>query len=160
MRYKIVTITALYVIFMVRTALASAVPFRAIYTNTNDHKRSFVVASITPGDPMLSGTVFQGVANAAGIFQNLILARVALSFFPQIRKQFPFLRPIFTVTSPYLKVFRRNIPPVGGFDVSAIPAVFVLDLFSKATIALGQPLPDISGVAALATREPTREKTK
>ena len=47
----------------------------------------------------------------------------------------------FTVTEPYLKIFRKRIPPVGGFDISAIPAIFILDLVGQATAALGAGFP-------------------
>ena len=46
-----------------------------------------------------------------------------------------------SVTEPYLKVFRKRIPPVGGFDISAIPAIFILDLVGQATAALGAEFP-------------------
>lgn len=45
------------------------------------------------------------------------------------------------VTEPYLKIFRKRIPPVGGFDISAIPAIFILDLVGQATAALGAGFP-------------------
>jgi uncharacterized protein YggT (Ycf19 family) len=49
-----------------------------------------------------------------------------------------FLRYI--VTEPYLKVFRSQIPPIGGFDISAIPALFCLDILSQAAVAIGKIL--------------------
>ena len=103
--------------------------------------RAHIVASALPGDPVVTGTLFQGVVNCVSIYSNLIFLRVGLSFFPQIRKRAPFLKPVYTVTSPYLKIFRKNIPPIGGFDVSAIPAIFILDIFSQATVALGAEPP-------------------
>lgn len=45
------------------------------------------------------------------------------------------------MTEPYLKIFRKRIPPVGGFDISAIPAIFILDLVGQATAALGAEIP-------------------
>ena len=66
-----------------------------------------------------------------------MLLRFALSWFPQLMSQFPILRPVFTVTEPYLKIFRSQIPPIGGFDISAIPAFFVLDIFGQTATAIG-----------------------
>jgi uncharacterized membrane protein len=37
-----------------------------------------------------------GIATSVGLFSNVILARVVLSFFPQALKQFPVLKPIVT----------------------------------------------------------------
>ena len=70
--------------------------------------------AVMPGSPIVVGTITQGMANAVGLFSNIILARFALSWFPQLTKQFPILRPIFTVTEPYLQIFRSQIPPVAG----------------------------------------------
>jgi hypothetical protein len=46
-----------------------------------------------------------------------------------------------SVTDPYLKFFRKRIPKVGGFDISALPAIFILDIVGQATAALGAELP-------------------
>ncbi len=103
------------------------------------------LAAVFPGNPVVNGVLFQGIVNGISLYSNVIFFRVALSFFPNARKQFPILKPIFTVTNPYLKVFRKRIPPVsvGGaqFDISAIPAIFILDLFSQGTVALGAEIP-------------------
>ena len=69
------------------------------------------------------------------------LYRVALSWFPQLYNQFPFLRILNTITEPYLKVFRQTIPPIGGIDISAIPAFFMLDILSNTAVALGAEIP-------------------
>jgi uncharacterized protein YggT (Ycf19 family) len=71
----------------------------------------------------------------------LIYNRFALSWFPQLPQQFHIMRPVFTVTEPYLKIFRSQIPPVMGFDISAIPALFCLDILSQTVVALGAELP-------------------
>ena len=71
----------------------------------------------------------------------MILFRFALSWFPQVVGKFPVLRPIFTVSEPYLKVFRSQIPPIAGFDISAIPALFVLDILSQTVVAIGAEMP-------------------
>ena len=55
--------------------------------------------------------------------------------------QFPILRPIVVVTEPYLNVFRRTIPPIAGFDLSVLPAVFLLDVLSQTTAAIGSDFP-------------------
>lgn len=40
-----------------------------------------------------------------------------------------------------MKIFRKRIPKVGGFDISAIPAIFILDILGQATAALGAEFP-------------------
>ena len=93
--------------------------------------RADVIAAVLPGNAMVTGTITQGFLNIISIYNNVILARFALSWFPQLVTQFPILKPVFTVTEPYLGVFRRQIPPIAGFDISAIPALFVLDIISQ-----------------------------
>ena len=61
--------------------------------------------------------------------------------FLQVLERFSFLRPVVLVTDPYLNIFRKAIPPVAGFDLSVIPAIFILDLIAKATVAVGAELP-------------------
>jgi len=75
--------------------------------------------------------------NGIQIFTFILYARFALSWFPQLPRQFPVLRPINTVTEPYLKIFRAVIPPIAGFDLSALPAIFLLDIFSQTAAAIG-----------------------
>jgi YggT family protein len=97
--------------------------------------------AVLPGDPLVTGTLSQGVINGISIYSNIIFARIALSWFPQLPQQFPILKPIFTVTEPYLRAFRQTIPPVAGFDISAIPAVFILDILGQTAAAVGADLP-------------------
>ena len=97
-----------------------------------------VVAAVLPGaGGPVTGTLTVGVMNGISLFSNILLARFALSWFPQLTKQFPILRPINTVTEPYLRIFRQVIPPIGGFDISALPAIFILDILSQTTAAVG-----------------------
>lgn len=56
-------------------------------------------------------------------------------------QQFPILRPINTVTDPYLNAFRKTIPTIAGFDISVIPALFVLDILSQTAAAVGAEYP-------------------
>mmetsp|Transcript_1071 Transcript_1071/g.1767 ORF Transcript_1071/g.1767 Transcript_1071/m.1767 type:complete len:152 (+) Transcript_1071:21-476(+) len=100
-----------------------------------------VVAATLPGDPLVTGTLSQGIMNGISLYSNIIFARIALSWFPQLPQQFPILRPIFTVTEPYLRVFRKTIPSIAGFDISVIPAVLILDILSSTTAAVGAEFP-------------------
>ena len=100
------------------------------------------LAAVLPGaGGPVTGTLTIGVMNGISLYSNLLLARFALSWFPQLLTQFPILRPINTVTEPYLRVFRQVIPPIGGFDISAIPALFILDICSQTAAAVGAEVP-------------------
>jgi YggT family protein len=97
----------------------------------SQHERRRTLAAVMPGDSAASAVLFQGLSNGFSLFSQILLFRVALSWFPQLPRQFPILRPVFTVTEPYLAFFRRQIPAIGGFDISALPAFFVLDIMSQ-----------------------------
>ena len=66
-----------------------------------------------------------------------------MSWFPQLYQQFPILQTLQLVTDPYLGVFRRVIPSIGGFDLSPIPAIFVLDILSQTAAVIGAELPQM-----------------
>ena len=95
-----------------------------------------------PGSAVGNAVIFGGIANAFSLFNSVIVFRIALSWFPQLPQQFPILRPVFTVTDPYLNFFRRQIPAIGGFDISAIPALFFLDIMGQAVVAFGAEIPE------------------
>jgi YggT family protein len=58
----------------------------------------------------------------------VLLVRVLLSWFPNLDWSNPLLAGVSAITDPYLNVFRGLIPPIGGFDVSAILAFLALQL--------------------------------
>ena len=76
-----------------------------------------------------------GFINFLGIYNAIITARILLSWFPQAQGQ-PILQPIFVVTDPFLNLFRGLIPPIGGIDLSVIPALLLLSSLGNAVPAL------------------------
>ena len=128
-------------------------------------KTNLPLAAVLPGgDGPVTGTLTIGVMNGISLFSNLLIARFALSWFPQLMRQFPILRPINTVTEPYLRIFRQVIPPIGGFDISAIPALFVLDILSQTAAAVGAEVPEelkekVSSGSKLAQQSQEQEHT-
>jgi YggT family protein len=77
------------------------------------------------------------------VYIILIFARVLLSWFPRLPYN-PALRAvvefIHQVTDPYLNLFRRFLPPVGGrgfaLDLSPIIAIFVLFILQGVVVGL------------------------
>lgn len=60
------------------------------------------------------------------LFSFLIMARIILSWLPDLRKN-RISYYIFYFTEPYLEVIRRFIPPIGGvIDISPMIALFSL----------------------------------
>ncbi len=78
------------------------------------------------------------------IYWVLLIVRILLSWFQTAEwagQVIAFLSPI---TDPYLNIFRSIIPPLGGIDLSAIAALFLLQIvqgslasFSAASFASG-----------------------
>jgi len=69
------------------------------------------------------------------VYECLLIARIIMSYI-----KFPFYNPffkfIYECTEPYLRIFRRVIPPVGMFDFSPIVAFFILDVVRRIAINL------------------------
>lgn len=80
------------------------------------------------------------------VYLILIFIRILLSWIPRIPYN-PVLqgviRFIHDVTDPYLRLFRRILPPVGGggmaIDLSPIVAVFVLFIVEAIVVGLIRP---------------------
>lgn len=49
------------------------------------------------------------------------------------------------VTNPFFSLFRGLIPPIGGLDLSPLPAFFLLSFLTNATQSLGAELPSKDG---------------
>lgn len=61
----------------------------------------------------------------------LLFVRVIGSWFPQIA-HYKFMRFVVHYTDPYLNLFRRIIPPLGGvLDLSPLLAFFALQIMEK-----------------------------
>jgi YggT family protein len=80
------------------------------------------------------------------VYLILIFVRILLTWIPRIPYN-PVLqgviRFIHDVTDPYLRLFRRILPPVGGggmaIDLSPIVAVFVLFIVEAIVVGLIRP---------------------
>lgn len=62
------------------------------------------------------------------IYFLLLFVRVLLSWFPNLDWSNPILAAIISITDPFLNLFRRFIPPIGGLDLSALVAFLSLSL--------------------------------
>lgn len=70
--------------------------------------------------------LLQLISLAFEVYTWLLLARILLSWFP-VDPYNPLVRFIARVTDPFLNIFRRLVPPVGGvLDISPILAFFAL----------------------------------
>ncbi|MEH2278072.1 MAG: YggT family protein [Nostoc sp.] len=62
------------------------------------------------------------------IYTVLLIIRVLLTWFPTINWYNQPFSALSQITDPYLDLFRRIIPPLGGMDFSAMLAIILLQL--------------------------------
>jgi YggT family protein len=70
-----------------------------------------------------------------GIYLALLIIRVLLTWFPSIDWSSQPFALLSQLTDPYLNIFRGLIPPLGGFDLSPMVALLLLQFAQQ---ALGQ----------------------
>ena len=75
------------------------------------------------------------------IYFVLLIVRILLSWFQTMEWAGQIISFLAPITDPYLNIFRSIIPPLGGIDISAILAIFLLQivqgsLASFATVSL------------------------
>jgi YggT family protein len=73
----------------------------------------------------------QSITAFLQIYFVLIIIRVLLSWFPTIDWYNQPFSALSQLVDPYLNLFRRIIPPIGGLDLSPILAIFALQLVSQ-----------------------------
>jgi YggT family protein len=67
------------------------------------------------------------------IFAYILTSWVRLPYSPWLRRVQDFLRD---VCEPYLRLFRRVLPPLGPLDLSPVVAIFVLFLLMRVVDAI------------------------
>ena len=70
------------------------------------------------------------------LYGLLIIAYVLMSWVPVKGALYDVYRVLGSVVEPYLKLFRRIIPPIGMVDISPIVALLVLQLVGNALVRL------------------------
>ncbi|GGG89928.1 membrane protein [Paenibacillus radicis (ex Gao et al. 2016)] len=81
-------------------------------------------------------TVSDVVMNLQQIYWFLIIAYVLLSWLPNARESF-IGQMLGKVVEPYLGIFRKFIPPIGGMlDISPIVAIFALRFIAMGVVAV------------------------
>ena len=85
--------------------------------------------------PLLLSTATNAVANFLYVFVSvytlLIIAYVLTSWVRLPYSLAPVQRFLYDVCEPYLRIFRRVLPPQGAIDLSPIVAVIVLWLVER-----------------------------
>lgn len=69
-------------------------------------------------------------------YSFLLIARVILTWIPAIDWYQQPWRLLAQICDPYLNLFRRWIPPIGGIDISPIIALFALSFLQRLIVEL------------------------
>jgi YggT family protein len=70
--------------------------------------------------------LIQSISIFLGIYTFILIARVLLTWFPQIDWYAQPFSTLSQLSDPYLNLFRSFLPPLGGIDFSAMLAIFAL----------------------------------
>lgn len=74
--------------------------------------------------------VFQILNFILQIFNLLLLARVLISWFPNIDRSNPIVQFLFDITEPVLKPIREMLPPSGMMDFSPLVAFLIIQVLT------------------------------
>lgn len=70
------------------------------------------------------------------LFARIILSWVTMFWSPPAALS-PAIRLVYDLTEPVMSLFRRYVPPVGGFDLSPIFIFIILGLIQRSLNATG-----------------------
>ena len=79
--------------------------------------------------------VYKFIIYLFNFYEYSMLAYILTSWFPQIKNNF-IVEFLEAICEPYLKIFRKIIPPFGMLDISPIAALVVLSVIENLIIAL------------------------
>ena len=79
--------------------------------------------------------VYKFVKYLFNFYEYSMLAYILTSWFPQIKNNF-IVEFLEAICEPYLKIFRKIIPPFGMLDISPIAALVVLRVIENLIIML------------------------
>lgn len=76
--------------------------------------------------------VIQIIGLLLQLFKFALLARIILSWFPNVDRRNPIIQFLFDVTEPVLRPVRDFLPPNGAFDFSPLVVFLVIQVLMTA----------------------------
>lgn len=64
------------------------------------------------------------------LFRLALLARIILSWFPNVDRRNPFIQFLYDITEPVLRPVREMLPPSGMFDFSPLIVFVIIQVIS------------------------------
>jgi len=96
----------------------------------------FLIASLTFGIPNILGVFILAFADTLSIFLNTFFYAILLSvILSWVQLYSPVTKLINQMVAPIMRPIQRVFPPVGGFDLSPIPALIGLQLLIILVVA-------------------------
>lgn len=81
--------------------------------------------------------IYEILATALQLYSYVLLARVLMSWIPNLDPYNPIVRFLYQLTEPVLEPVRQLIPPLGGMiDISVIVVFFALMILQQMLLAL------------------------
>ena len=74
--------------------------------------------------------VLQIISLLLQLFELALLARIILSWFPNVDRSNPIIQFLFDVTEPVLKPIREMLPPGGMFDFSPLIVFLIIQVLT------------------------------
>jgi YggT family protein len=75
--------------------------------------------------------VIQIISLLLQLFGLALLARIILSWFPNVDRSNPIIQFLFDVTEPVLKPIRDMLPPGGMFDFSPLIVFIIIEVLTN-----------------------------
>lgn len=68
------------------------------------------------------------ISLALSVYSFILLARVLISWFPNVDPYHPAVRFLYEATEPVLAPVRQLLPPMAGFDLSPVVVLVAINL--------------------------------
>ena len=72
-----------------------------------------------------------GLRQFIQIYTVILIIRILLTWFPTVNWSSQPFSALSQLTDPYLNLFRSLLPPLGGFDLSPMLAIFLLQILGS-----------------------------
>ena len=80
-------------------------------------------------------SIHQAIEQLFNLIQLVLIIRILLSWFPNIKWWDQPFKLLHDVTEPILAPFRRIIPPIGGLDLSPLVAFLALGILQSIVLS-------------------------
>jgi YggT family protein len=83
------------------------------------------------------GIIFQILGYALWFFELVLLARVLLSWFPNVDRSNPIIQFLYDITEPVLRPVRDFLPQTGMMDLSPLVVFLIIQVLMQFVFRLG-----------------------